>query len=188
MAIHARGLAGSIPRGRDATRIYLQVPRGENVEAWTDERIWEEVQARFGTRATTGPILSKSIVPLRSVVHEPMSHGALHLLGDAAHIVPPMSAKGIHLALHDAELFARAVVDRAATGSDAALSAYSEAALAHVWNYQAFASWITAMMHDAGDTSYAGTFRQRTARAELVRQFASPTANRLFSELTAGLN
>ncbi|MDT7748056.1 MAG: p-hydroxybenzoate 3-monooxygenase, partial [Pseudonocardiales bacterium] len=29
---------------------------------------------------------------------------------DAAHIVPPMSAKGMNLALHDAEAFANAVI------------------------------------------------------------------------------
>ncbi|WP_432143446.1 FAD-dependent monooxygenase [Streptomyces sp. bgisy084] len=46
----------------------------------------------------TGRIVDKRIVPLRSVVFSPMRYGRLYLLGDSAHIVPPMSAKGIHLA------------------------------------------------------------------------------------------
>lgn len=65
---------------------------------------------------------------------------------------------------------------------------YSDDCLGHIWNYQAFAAWITSIMHDAGDTAYAGEFRKKIARAELQRQFASPAANRLFSELTSGVN
>jgi p-hydroxybenzoate 3-monooxygenase len=117
-----------------------------------------------------------------------MSHGRLYLLGDAAHIVPPMSAKGIHLALHDAEVFARAVIHHVREGDPSLLDGYSETCLRHVWNYQAFATWITETMHNAGDASHAGEFRKQVARAELERQFTSPTANRLFGELAAGLN
>ncbi|MEU8149454.1 FAD-dependent monooxygenase [Nonomuraea sp. NPDC048901] len=58
----------------------------------------------------------------------------------------------------------------------------------HIWNYQAFATWITETMHNAGDASYEGEFRKQIARAELERQFTSPSANRLFGELAAGEN
>ncbi|WNV86359.1 4-hydroxybenzoate 3-monooxygenase [Umezawaea sp. Da 62-37] len=188
MAIHSRGLAGLIPRGAHASRLYLQCPPDDTPSDWPDERVWSELEARFGTPVATGPIVDKRIVPLRSVVHSPMRHGALFLLGDAAHIVPPMSAKGIHLALHDAEVFARAVIGWSADGDPSPLDDYSDTCLRHVWNYQAFAAWITETMHNAGDPSYAGEFRKRIARAELERQFTSPTANRLFGELTAGVN
>lgn len=188
MAIHARGLAGMIPRGPQATRIYLQCPVDDTPEQWPQERVWSELEARFGTSVSTGEIVDKRIVPLRSVVFDPMSHGRLYLLGDAAHIVPPMSAKGIHLALHDTEVFARAVIARIKKGDPTLLATYSETCLPHIWNYQAFASWITDLMHNAGDTSYEGEFRKQTARAELQRQFTSDTASRLFAELTAGTN
>ncbi|MEV7627894.1 4-hydroxybenzoate 3-monooxygenase [Actinoplanes sp. NPDC089786] len=188
MAIHSRGLAGLIPRGANASRIYLQIPLDATLEQWPDERIWSELAARYGSPREAGPIITKQIVPLRSVVHEPMAHGRLHLLGDAAHIVPPMSAKGINLALNDAETLARAVIEKERTGDSTLLGRYSEDCLRHVWNYQAFAAWITDTMHDAGDPSYAGEFRRKIARAELQRQFASPTANRLFGELTSGVN
>ncbi|MGW5101983.1 4-hydroxybenzoate 3-monooxygenase [Streptomyces sp. NPDC004100] len=188
MAIHARGLAGMIPRGARASRIYLQCGVDDTVEQWTDERVWSELEARFGVPVPTGEIVSKQIVPLRSVVFDPMSHGRLYLLGDAAHIVPPMSAKGIHLALHDAEIFARAVIRRAVHGDSSLLDSYSETCLPHIWNYQAFATWITDLMHNAGDTTHEGEFRKQVARAELRRQFASEAAGRLFGELTAGTN
>ncbi|MFI6347353.1 4-hydroxybenzoate 3-monooxygenase [Streptomyces sp. NPDC050560] len=188
MAIHERGLAGMIPRGADATRIYLQCPGDDTPEQWPDARIWSELEARFGTTVTSGEILSKQVVPLRSSVFDPMSHGKLFLLGDAAHIVPPMSAKGIHLALHDTDVFARAVLARIQKDDASLLESYSADCLRHIWNYQAFATWITDLMHNAGDTSYEGEFRKQVARAEMTRLFASPTANKLFGELTAGTN
>ncbi|MFD5631170.1 4-hydroxybenzoate 3-monooxygenase [Streptomyces sp. NPDC127072] len=188
MAIHSRGLAGVIPRGADASRLYLQCPLGDTLSNWPDERIWSELEARFGTPVATGPIIDKQLVPLRNVVHSPMSHGRLYLLGDAAHIVPPMSAKGIHLALHDAEVFARAVIHQTRKNDSSLLDEYSTTCLSHIWNYQAFATWITELMHNAGDPSYEGEFRKQIARAELQRQFSSPTANRLFGEFTAGVN
>ncbi|MEU4236940.1 4-hydroxybenzoate 3-monooxygenase [Actinoplanes sp. NPDC026619] len=188
MAIHSRGLAGLIPRGPEASRLYLQCPPGDTLGQWPDDRIWTELAARFGTPVASGPIIDKRLVPLRNVVHAPMSHGRLYLLGDAAHIVPPMSAKGIHLALYDAEVLARAIIHQVRAEDSSLLDAYSETCLRHIWNYQAFATWITELMHNAGDPSYAGEFRKQVARAELQRQFDSPAANRLFSELTAGTN
>jgi p-hydroxybenzoate 3-monooxygenase len=188
MAIHERGLAGMIPRGPQASRIYLQCAVDDTPELWSDDRIWSELEARFGCPVSTGEIISKQIVPLRSVVFDPMSYGRLYLLGDAAHIVPPMSAKGIHLALHDTEVFARAVIRRFKEGDSSLLDSYSETCLPHIWNYQAFATWITDTMHNAGFTGYEGEFRKQIARAELQRQFTSSAANKLFSELTAGTN
>ncbi|MFJ4836012.1 4-hydroxybenzoate 3-monooxygenase [Streptomyces sp. NPDC088747] len=188
MAIHSRGLAGVIPRGATASRLYLQCPPDDTLSRWPDERVWSELEARFGTPVATGPIIDKQLVPLRNVVHSPMSHGRLYLLGDAAHIIPPMSAKGIHLALHDAEVFARAVIHQTRKNDSRLLDDYSTTCLSHIWNYQAFATWITELMHNAGDPSYEGEFRKQIARAELQRQFSSPTANRLFGEFTAGVN
>jgi p-hydroxybenzoate 3-monooxygenase len=188
MAIHSRGLAGMIPRGEDNTRIYLQIPLGDTAEDWTDDRIWRELAERFGTEPTRGPILSSQVVPLRNVVYEPMQHENLFLVGDAAHIVPPMSAKGINLALNDTDVLATALIAKITDGDDEGLAGYSDTALQHVWNYQAFATWINDLMHDAGDHSYAGEFRKQIARAELQRQFSSPAANQLFTELTSGVN
>lgn len=187
MAIHDRGLAARFPRGADASRLYLQCPPGDTPEQWPDERIWGERGARFGADVPTGRIVDKRIVPLRSVVFSPMSHGRLHLLGDAAHIVPPMSAKGIHLALYDTEVFARAIIAKVQKGDPSPLDNYSDTCLSHLWNYQAYAIWITDLMHNAGDASYEGAFRKEIARAELRRLNNSPAASCLYDELRAGL-
>ncbi|MER6950959.1 4-hydroxybenzoate 3-monooxygenase [Nonomuraea sp. NPDC000554] len=189
MAIHPRGFAGQFARGPQASRFYLQCPPDSSTEEWTDARIWEEIETRFGEPVgAKGRISSKTLVPLRSVVYDPMSYGRLYLLGDAAHIVPPMSAKGMNLALHDAEAFATAVLQQVKEHDAGLLEAYSSTCLKHVWNYQAFAAWFTDLMHDAGDASYHGEFRRRLARAEFERLYDSETASRLFSEFLTGLN
>ncbi|TXS19709.1 FAD-dependent monooxygenase, partial [Streptomyces sp. wa22] len=181
--------AGQFARGPQASRFYLQCPLDTAVEEWTDDRIWEEIEARFGEPVTAkGPITSKTLVPLRSVVYAPMSYGRLYLLGDAAHIVPPMSAKGMNLALHDADVFATAVCKQVKEQDAGLLEAYSATCLKHVWNYQAYAAWFTDLMHDAGDVSYHGEFRRSLARAEFERLYDSETANRLFGEFLTGLN
>ncbi|MFD9461922.1 FAD-dependent monooxygenase [Streptomyces sp. NPDC060027] len=179
---------GCLATARLPSRIYLQCSIDDTPEQWPDERVWSELEARFGTLVSTGEIIDKRIVSLRSVVFDPMSHGKLYLLGDAAHIVPPMSAKGIHLALHDTEVFARAVIHEVKEGDPGLLDSYSETCPPHIWNYQAFATWITDTMHNAGCTGHEGEFRKQVARAELQRQFTSDTPNKLFSELTAGTN
>jgi p-hydroxybenzoate 3-monooxygenase len=47
---------------------------------------------------------------------------------------------------------------------------------------------MTDMMHDAGDPTQHGKFRQITARARLDNLFNSPTAARLHSEYQRGVN
>lgn len=169
MAIHERGFAAQITRGERTSRFYLQVPLTDTLDDWPDERIWTELAVRFGEPAPArGPITDRQLVPLRSVVHSPMSHGRLYLLGDAAHLISPMSAKGMSLALYDADLLARAILRYAHTGDTGPLDAYSETALRHIWAAQKFGVTVTELMHNAGDASHAGEFRKQLARAELA--------------------
>ncbi|HEY0250415.1 MAG TPA: FAD-dependent monooxygenase, partial [Kofleriaceae bacterium] len=179
MAIHERGFAGQFTRGPTASRFYLQCPLDRT--RWTDDEIWTELALRFGEPITRGRIVSTQHVPIRSVVTSPMSYRNLYLLGDAAHLIPPMSAKGMNLALHDAETLATCITTNQ-------LETYSATCLRHIWSYQAFAAWFTDMIHDAGDPSHHGEFRRQVARADFERLFTSASANRLFSELIAGLN
>ncbi|OBC01836.1 4-hydroxybenzoate 3-monooxygenase [Mycobacterium sp. 852013-50091_SCH5140682] len=173
MAVHSRGFAAQITRGPNLSRFYLQCPLTDGLEQWPDERIWSEVGARFGgPQGATGPITGKQIVPLRNVVHSPMQYRALYLLGDAAHLVSPMSARGMSLALYDAEVFARAVTHYVQQADSVPLENYSQTCLRYIWDTQVHAVWITNVMHDAGDPSYAGEFRKRLARAELERMMS----------------
>ncbi|MEF3114228.1 4-hydroxybenzoate 3-monooxygenase [Streptomyces chrestomyceticus] len=168
MAVHSRGFAARFTRGADTSRLYLQCPLTDTVEQWPDERIWKEWEARFGESvALKGPITSKQIVPLRGVVFSPMRYGKLYLLGDAAHLICPMSAQGMSIALHDAEVLARALVQQVEEHDCRLLDSYSDTCLNHTWGRQASAVWLTDAVHDAGDASYAGEFRKQIARKNL---------------------
>jgi p-hydroxybenzoate 3-monooxygenase len=145
-----RGFALLSLRSPELSRYYVQVAPDEAIEAWPDERIWEELQARTALEGWTlheGPVLEKGITGMRSFVCEPMQHGRLFLAGDAAHIVPPTGAKGLNLAIHDVRVLAEALVDWYRTGSTSGLDAYSRTCLRRVWRAEHFSWWMTTMLH-----------------------------------------
>ena len=98
-ANHPRGFALASMRNPHLSRYYLQVPLTDRIEDWSDDAFWNELRLRLpqdvAAKMETGPSIEKSIAPLRSFVTEPMRHGRLFLVGDAAHIVPPTGAKGL---------------------------------------------------------------------------------------------
>ena len=83
--------------------------------------------APTATPCSEGPITSRTVLPFRSFVQEPMRHGNLLLAGDAAHTVPPTGAKGLNLALADVRVLAEEL-ERAIAKHDASpLDDYSDA-------------------------------------------------------------
>jgi len=150
-ASHERGFALASMRSQSRSRYYIQVGLEEQIEAWPDERIWDELALRLGPEAEAhmkrGPSFEKSIAPLRSYVCEPMRYGRLFLAGDAAHIVPPTGAKGLNLASSDVLFLAQALIDHKRVGATAALDYYSERALARVWKAERFSWWFTHLTH-----------------------------------------
>ncbi len=150
-----RGFALHSMRTPEVTRQYLQVPVDADPADWPDDRIWAELQTRFadddGFALETGEIFDKGVTPMRGFVAEPLRHGRLFLVGDAAHIVPPTGAKGMNLAIADARVLSRAIGAFAATGTTEHLDAYSDVCLARVWRVQHFSWWMTTMLHRPAD-------------------------------------
>lgn len=150
-ASHERGFALASMRSQTRSRYYLQVGLDEPIEAWPDERIWDELAIRLGPDADAhmkrGQSFEKSVAPLRSYVCEPMRHGRLFLAGDAAHIVPPTGAKGLNLASSDVRFLAEALTQHERTGSTEAIDGYSQRALARVWQAERFSWWFTHLTH-----------------------------------------
>jgi p-hydroxybenzoate 3-monooxygenase len=183
----SRGLALHNARGRDLSRMHLQCDPRDDVAAWTDDRIWAEAEARLSTdddwMLNQGEILKKEIVTLRSLVTEPMRYGRLFLAGDAAHIVPPTGAKGLNLAVADAEVLAEALTAWYGSGDERLLDAYSATCLRRVWRVQRFASWMTWLLHRApGQDGYG----ERERLAELDRLCSSPVAAAAMAEEFVG--
>jgi p-hydroxybenzoate 3-monooxygenase len=174
-AHHARGFALLSLRSPELSRLYVQCRPDEDLDEWSDARIWEELQARLGLDGWTlgeGPILEKGVTGMRSYVAEPMRFGRLFLAGDAAHIVPPTGAKGLNLALHDVQLLAEALVSWYRTGRTALLDGYSDASLRRVWRAEHFSWWMTSMLHRA---DLSDDFELRL-QLSLLRYVTSSTA------------
>jgi len=187
-ARHEAGFALFSMRSRELTRLYLQVPPDERVEAWPDARIWEELNRRLaaddGWQPEQGDILERSVTPMRSFVAEPMRCGRLFLAGDAAHIVPPTGAKGLNLAAADVWVLSRALARHYAEGTDDLLDAYSDTCLKRVWRAEHFSWWMTTLLHrfPEGDS-----FRDRLQRAQLEYLASSKAAATTLAENYVGL-
>jgi p-hydroxybenzoate 3-monooxygenase len=185
MGVSRHGFAAQFGRGPRASRFYLQYRPGDDPRKWPDDYAWEQLRLRLGAPDLNGTITEREIVEMRSFVVEPMEFGRLFLVGDAAHIITPMGAKGMNLAVADAHLLAGALTE-AEHGSGAALASYSARCLRRTWDYQEFSRWFMEMVHDAGDDTAAGPFRRRLAQARLDRLFASPLAAAAFADMMAG--
>jgi p-hydroxybenzoate 3-monooxygenase len=174
-------------RGPEVTRYYLEVPAGDDPANWPDERVWSELHARLtvpGTRPLTeGSLVEKRVLDMHNYVTEPMAYGRLYLAGDAAHLVAPIAAKGMNLALHDALLLADALVAYLGQGDDSGLRGYSAACLRRVWHYQEFSQWLAELLHGP---SSGDPFRAGAASARLRRILGSPAAASTFAQLFIG--
>ncbi len=185
-----RGWAAQFARGRQASRFYLHVPAGDTVQDWPHDRIWTELKYRLHQPdLPDGPITATEVFPLRSSIREPMRFGRLFLLGDAAHIIPPMGAKGMNLALFDAEVFASAVRDFIRQGDEAGLRDYSATCLERTWKTQEYSNWLADMMHGASGAPVGGggPFRERIMQARLKRLLSSDIAAAYYAEMFTGL-
>jgi p-hydroxybenzoate 3-monooxygenase len=188
-AHHERGFALQSMRSPTVTRLYLQCDPGDQLDAWPDERIWEELQQRFESgdfRLNEGPIFERGITPMRSFVTEPMQHGRLYLAGDAVHIVPPTGAKGLNLAVADVAILADGLERWFASGDGRLLELYSRTCLRRVWRVQHFSWWMTSMLHRLPE-DHDG-FQTKLQIAQLDYVCSSRAASKSLAENYVGLD
>jgi p-hydroxybenzoate 3-monooxygenase len=184
---HDRGFALLSMRSLNISRLYLQCRPDEDIDRWSDEKIWQELQTRLasnGWALTEGTILQKGVTGMRSFVVEPMQYGRLFLAGDSAHIVPPTGAKGLNLAVADVQILARALKHFYSTGSDDLLHNYSKVCLRRVWKVQRFSWWMTSMLHRFPEEN---PFDHRRQLAELDYVTSSRAAAKTLAENYVGL-
>jgi p-hydroxybenzoate 3-monooxygenase len=185
---HERGFALLSMRTPQLSRLYLQCAPDEDIANWSDDRIWTELRRRLeihdGWPLPDGPILQKGVTPMRSFVAEPMRHGNLFLLGDAAHIVPPTGAKGLNLAVSDVRVLTAALIDFYKGGKRERLDAYSDICLRRVWKVQRFSWWLTSMLHRFPNED---TFAHNLHLAELDYVTSSRAASQALAENYVGL-
>jgi p-hydroxybenzoate 3-monooxygenase len=181
---HDLGFALCSMRSPTRSRYYLQCSLAENIDAWPDERFWEELRLRLDAEARQALVTApSSIAPLRSFVAEPMQFGRLFLAGDAAHIVPPTGAKGLNLAASDVYYLSQALLEFYRDKSMSALDHYSARALARVWKAERFSWWMTTLLH----TFPGSAFEAKMQVAELDYIFKSRSAATALAENYVGL-
>ncbi|TJY71573.1 4-hydroxybenzoate 3-monooxygenase [Arthrobacter sp. CAU 1506] len=181
------GFALISQRSETVQRMYFQCDPTENVDDWSEDRIWTELQKRVdgadGFQLKQGPIFDKTVLAFRSFVREPLSHGRMFLAGDAGHTVPPTGAKGLNLAFADVKVLFEAIDSFYATGSDALLEGYSDLALQRVWKAQNFSYWMTSMLHTRTDAS---PFETKRALGELATVTGSRFGQQYLAESYTG--
>ena len=174
-----RGFALVSQRTESIQRLYFQCDPAEQVEDWSDDRIWAELQARLagedGFALNEGPVIERTVLPFRSFVQTPMRHGRMLLAGDAAHTVPPTGAKGLNLALADVRVLAETIERAISHRREEALEEYAERALARVWKAQHFSYWMTTMLHRVEGASAFDEQRQLGELATIVGSRAGST-------------
>ncbi|MEV6594656.1 4-hydroxybenzoate 3-monooxygenase [Streptomyces acidicola] len=187
LGMHPRGFAGHMARSPEITRYYLECPPGDVPENWPDDRVWSELHTRLAVDGapplTEGRLIEKRVLDMHGYVTEPMAYGRLYLVGDAAHLVAPIAAKGMNLALHDALLLADGLAAYCGKGDDSGLRDYSAVCLRRVWHYQEFSQWLSELLHGP---SSGDPFRAGAATARMRRILGSPAAATSFAELYLG--
>ena len=183
-----RGFSLCSMRSMTRSRYYVQCPLDDKVDAWSDQRFWDELKRRLDPSLAeaiiTGPSIEKSIAPLRSFVAEPMRFGSLFLAGDASHIVPPTGAKGLNLAASDVKYLSSALIEFYRDKTPAGIDTYSQRALARIWKAERFSWWLTSLMHRFPDSE---GFGQKMQEAELDYLVNSVAASTTLAENYVGL-
>jgi p-hydroxybenzoate 3-monooxygenase len=185
-AYHDRGFALHSMRSPEISRLYVQCNVTDTLEDWPDERIWAELQIRLGSTGwilAEGPILEKTITPMRSFVSEPMQYGRLFLAGDSAHIVPPTGAKGLNMAVADTGHLFDALMAWYREGSHADLATYTEGCMRRVWRVQEFSNFMTELLHHNPDRTPFDAHLQASRFNQLI---TSQTASALVAENYVG--
>lgn len=176
-AVHERGFAGHMARTSEITRYYVQCERGTPADAWSEDRIWDELDLRMRAKEYgplhRGRVVQRAVVDLESDVLEPLRHGSLFLAGDAAALISPSAAKGANLAVLEASILAPALVADLVHGDCERLDAYSARCLEHIWRAQEFSHWMIGLLH--GPTGPSGS--RPSASSSLLSAADSTTSS-----------
>ncbi|MGY0021574.1 4-hydroxybenzoate 3-monooxygenase [Streptomyces sp. cg35] len=190
-AVHERGFAGHMARTADITRYYLQCERGTPADAWSEDRIWDELDLRMRVKEYgplhRGRIVQRDTVDFESDVLEPLRHGALFLAGDAASLISPSAAKGANLAVLEAELLAQALIDDLTRGDATGLDTYSARCLARIWSAQEFSHWMIGLLHSPSGADSESPFENRLRRARMTSLRTSRSQQDWFAERYVGV-
>ena len=189
--LHARGFAGQFHRSAAMTRFMLEIPAGEGYGQWDDDRIWAELEQRLAAvgrpAIQRGEFIERDILDHRVRVCDPMQHGRVFLVGDAAHLITPAGGKGMNIAIQDAVELASGLNEQYGERSDGRrLGSYSQTRLPWVWRHQEFSNLMLSLF-SAGAVGGTGfSYGLRRARLDLI--VSDPLFSRWFAQAYAGVD
>ena len=149
---HEDGFALYSMRSHTVSRLYLQVPPGEPLENWPDDRIWTELQP-----AIPGP--RQRLVRVRGPDHRQVGHSDAQLRrrAHAARSAVPGRRRRAHRPADRRQGSQPGPRRRGGAGERAArrprrqvrdqADAYSDTCLDRVWRATHFSWWMTSMLH-----------------------------------------
>ncbi|RYE31987.1 MAG: UbiH/UbiF family hydroxylase [Hyphomicrobiales bacterium] len=115
--------------GRRSSLVWLLDPQAAEAVAALDDaafarRVEKQVQSLLGAMTVAGP---RGKVPMGGLSVERLSAGRMALIGEAAHVFPPIGAQGLNLGLRDVAALSEAVTGSADAGAPSVLADYDRA-------------------------------------------------------------
>lgn len=115
--------------GRRSSLVWLLDPEeAEAVAALDDDgfarRVERQVQSLLGTMRVAGP---RGRIPMGGLSVDRFAAGRMALIGEAAHVFPPIGAQGLNLGLRDVAALRDATAGAQDPGASAAMTAYDAA-------------------------------------------------------------
>lgn len=106
--------------GRQSSLVWVETPEeADRLEAIGEHdfitTLEERLQGFLGTITSIGP---RAAFPLSRMVAERMGARRIALVGEAAHVIPPIGAQGLNLGLRDIAVLAELVGDARTNGDD----------------------------------------------------------------------
>jgi 2-octaprenyl-6-methoxyphenol hydroxylase len=135
--------------GRASSLVWVDRPAiAKRLAALGDEAFTRALEARLqgllGSIQSIGP---RAVFPLAGLTAEVAARNRVALIGEAAHVLPPIGAQGLNLGLRDAASLADCVGDALAIGEDiggtAVLDAYVRARTADVTSR----TWVVDLLN-----------------------------------------
>lgn len=115
--------------GRRSSLVWLLEPEAAEAVAALDDaafarRVETQVQSLLGAMSVAGP---RGRIPMSGLSVDRFAAGRMALIGEAAHVFPPIGAQGLNLGLRDVAALRDAVAERDDPGAEGAMTAYDAA-------------------------------------------------------------
>ena len=180
------GFALISQRSATVQRMYFQCDPDADPDAFSEEQLWDELQARVpGTTLKEGPIFQRDVLRFRSfVAHELLQRPGRAHRGRRAHrAADRRQGHEPRRRRRHACSSGRCARCCSRTTSDC-IEAFPEKALHRIWKAQHFSWWMTSMLHVAPDASDFDRLRQL---GELRSVVESEAGRRFLAEAYTGL-